>query len=106
MMTRNERLQLLEKMALEHTQAEIARKIGYSPGTICLILSGKYNGSPDVVLQRVEEVFGNTTIDCPVLGIITLGKCSDKRKQPFAATNPRRVELFCACKECQGRGKP
>lgn len=105
MMTRMERLQLLEKMSLEHTQAEIARRIGYSTGTISLILSGKYNGCPDAVLQRVEEVFGSTIIDCPVLGIITLGKCAEKRKLPFAATNPRRVALHCACKECGEKGK-
>lgn len=104
MMTRSERMQLLEKMCLEHTQAEVARRIGYRDSTVSQIVNGKYQGSPDVVLQRVEEVFGNTTVNCPVLGIIALGKCADKRKLPFAATNPRRVELFCACKECGGRG--
>lgn len=104
-MTRSERLQLLETMCVEHTQAAVAIRIGYSPGTVCLILSGKYNGCPDAVLQRVEEVFGSTTVNCPVLGIITLGKCADKRKLPFAATNPRRVTLHCACIECGGKGK-
>ncbi len=105
MMTRNERLKLLEKMSIKYTQGEVARRIGYTPGAVCMILSGKYQGCPDAVLQKVEEVFGNTTVDCPVLGIITLGKCAEKRKLPFAATNPRRVTLHCACIECGGRGK-
>jgi transcriptional regulator with XRE-family HTH domain len=105
MMTRGERMQLLEKVCQEHSQAEVARRIGYRDSTISQILNDKYHGSPDIVLQRVEEVFGDTMIDCPVLGIITLGKCAEKRKLPFAATNPRRVELYCACKECGGRGR-
>ena len=105
MMTRAERLQLLEKMSLKHTQAEIARRIGYSTGAISLILSGNY-ANPDMILQRVEEVFGSTTVDCPVLGLITLGKCAEKRKLPFASTNPRRVALHCACLECAGKVKP
>ena len=105
MMTRSERMHLLKKACLNHTQAEVARRIGYTNSTVSQIMSGIYKGSPDIVLQRVEEVFGSTTIDCPVLGVISLSKCADKRKLPFAATSPRRVELYCACRECQGRGK-
>jgi hypothetical protein len=104
MMTREERLQLLAEMCLKHGKAEVARRIGKSVIAISLILAGTYQATPDRILQRVEEVFGTTTVACPVMGNILLKVCAEKRSLPFAATNPRRVQLYCACKKCKERG--
>jgi transcriptional regulator with XRE-family HTH domain len=104
MMTREERLQLLADMCRKHGQAEVARRIGKSDSAVSQILSGSYQANPDGILQRVEEVFGTTVVACPVLGNILLGVCAEKRKLPFAATNPRRVQLYAACQNCKERG--
>jgi transcriptional regulator with XRE-family HTH domain len=94
-------MQLLRDTCARLTQAEVARRIKYKDSTVSQILSGTYGGSPDIVLQRVEEVFGSTTVLCPVLGEISLGKCADNRKRPLIATSPLNVQLWRACKECK-----
>lgn len=102
-MTQPDRMELLRRMVAEHGQAEVSRRINKSDSAVCQVLSGKYLGSTDNILQRVEEVFGQTTVTCPILGEITLGKCAEHRKRPFAATNPLRVALFRACAKCGGK---
>ena len=106
-MTAIDRLDLLRRTAAEIGQGETARRLGCSGSAISQILSGSYKASPDAILQKVEETFGATMTDCPVLGKISLGRCAQERKKPFAATNPVRVRLYRACKECdqnpQGR---
>jgi transcriptional regulator with XRE-family HTH domain len=84
-------------------QAEVARRLGYSPSAINQVIHGNYKGDATAILTKVEEIFGKTTIICPILGEITLGKCADNRKRPFAATNPIRVRLYRACKTCGGK---
>ncbi|AJF08098.1 hypothetical protein GSUB_16210 [Geoalkalibacter subterraneus] len=85
-------------------QSRVAEELGYSSAAISQALSGKYRGNLNNLLTRVEEVYGNSTVDCPGLGeTITLGKCSQWRKKPFAATNPLRVHMYRACRNCNRR---
>jgi len=102
-MTQPDRMELLRRVVAEHGQAEVARRIGKSDSAVCQVLSGKYQGSTENILQRVEEVFGQSTVVCPIVGEISLGKCAENRKRPFAATNPTRVALFRACPKCGGK---
>ncbi|MBT0666377.1 helix-turn-helix transcriptional regulator [Geobacter pelophilus] len=99
-MTRPDRMDLLKRMVAQHGQANVARRIGKSAAAICQILSGDYKASPDAILDLVEEAFGQTTVHCPLLGEIPLKKCSDNRNRPLIATNPLRVKIWRACKEC------
>lgn len=102
-MTHPDLMELLRQKCGELGQAEVARRLDKSDSAISQVLSGKYQGSPENILQRVEEVFGGTTVDCPILGQISLSKCAEHRRRPFAATNPTRVALYRACKGCDRR---
>ncbi|NMC73982.1 MAG: helix-turn-helix transcriptional regulator [Geobacteraceae bacterium] len=102
-MTTTDRMRLLREKCAELGQAEAARRLGYSPSAINQALKGGYQGSLDNLLTRVEEVFGSTTVMCPILGEIPLGKCADIRRRPFAATNPLRVQLYRQCRKCGGK---
>ncbi len=102
-MTQRDRMDLLRAKCEETTQAAVARQLEYSASTINQALKGSYQGDLTNLLARVEEVFGKSTVICPVLGQITLGKCAEHRRRPFAATNPLRVQLYRACQTCGGK---
>lgn len=93
-------LELLRRQCEEMGQSAVARQLDYSASAISQILGGKYKGNLKAVLNRVEEVFGQTMIKCPLLGNISLGDCSFNRRRPFAATNPMRVKLYRECQVC------
>ena len=106
-MNDEQRMELLRGKCLEFGQGAVARRLGYSPAAVSQVLGGKYKGTLNVFLKRVEEVFGQTMVDCPVMGEITLGKCAETRKRRFASTNPLRVRLFRECQVCrQWTGQP
>ena len=102
-MTQTDLLALLKKKVAELGQAPVARALGYSPSALSQVLSGKYQGDMANMLTRVDEVYGGSTVNCPVLGEIALGKCAEHRKRPFAATNPVRVRLHSTCPTCKHR---
>jgi len=96
----NDRLALLRRVCAETSQAEVARRIGYSSSAVCQVLSGDYP-KPGNLLTKVEEIYGSGTVDCPGLGEqITLSQCAAFRKRPFAAINPEWVRMNKACRAC------
>lgn len=101
-MTPEEKLDLLKRAVEEEgSQTRVARKISYSTSAVNLALKGKYGAGLDRLLARVVEVYGSETLICPVLGKISLGRCAEERQRPFSASNPMRVRLFRACKQCE-----
>ncbi|MDH3976443.1 MAG: helix-turn-helix domain-containing protein [Deltaproteobacteria bacterium] len=94
-------LELLNKAVNASSQAEVSRKLGVSSTTISLVLKGKYGASTDAIEKKVREVYGNESVDCPVMGEIALALCAEKRRLPFSASSPLRVRLFKACKVCE-----
>ena len=106
-MTMEDKLALLKKQVELSTQSAVAARLGYSPTTISQVLSGVYGGGTENVLNRVEEVYGTSTVQCPGLNQeITLGTCAAWRRKSktFAATNPTRVRMYRACKNCPHNG--
>lgn len=83
-----------------HTQADIARRIGVSDGTISNALAGRYIGNVDALAERIRGEVLNQTVRCPILGEITSRICQDERKKPFHTANPMRVRIWRACKVC------
>ena len=100
-MTEHDAMTLLRQKAEDLGQAEVSRLLGYSKSTVNQVLHGVYKGGLNAVLIRVEEVFGSSTVECPVLGEIRLGVCAGHRNAPFAATNPMRVRLWQECRRCR-----
>ena len=100
-MTQPDQMDLLRRMVTQHGQANVARRIKKSAAAVCSVLSGNYQGKPDNILRLIEEAYGSTTVICPLLGEITLGKCAANRALPHIIVNPARVELWTACRECE-----
>ena len=95
-----DRMRLLIEAARAHGQAAVARATGYSYSAVSQALSGKYRGSIDRLLQRVMEVYGKGTVQCPVMGEISIQRCAAEKRKPFAASSPQRVRLYKACRHC------
>jgi predicted transcriptional regulator len=53
----DERMKLLHDAVGRHGQAAAARAMGYSPSAVNQALHGKYGGSLDNLLDRVEEIY-------------------------------------------------
>jgi transcriptional regulator with XRE-family HTH domain len=103
-MTQTDLMTLLNQKIDETSQANVARLLNISDSALSQLRSGSYKASPDAILQRVREVFGDETVHCPILKEISLRRCAEKRKLPFAATNPQRVALYRACQTCPQNG--
>ena len=102
-MTQPDLLLLLKEKCDESTQSAVAKKLRYSPSAINQALKGSYQGDLTNLLTRVEEVYGSTTVNCPLQGEITLGRCAANRALPFITVNPARVELWSACRACEDK---
>lgn len=103
-MTQSDRMELLRQAVAVHGQTAVAKRIGKSNSAISQVLSGKYAGSPDIILELVEAEFGASTVDCPELGQIPLCICIEERDKPFKATSSQRVRLYRACQGCPNKG--
>ena len=99
-MTDQERMELLRNKCGEFSQAIVALKIDYSKSAVNQALAGKYKGSLNNLLKRVEEVFSQTTVECPVMGGIFLKQCAENRRDELRVTNPLRVKLYRECPSC------
>jgi hypothetical protein len=101
-----ENMALLRKAVESDGQAAVARKLGYSPSAVNQALKGTYGGSLDNLMRRVAETYGHGTVQCPVMGEISLRRCAEERRKPFGATSPQRVKLYVACRRCMKTGGP
>ncbi|MEW6490805.1 MAG: transcriptional regulator [Thermodesulfobacteriota bacterium] len=99
-MTAEDRWTLFRTAVERDGQGAVAEALGYSRSTISECYGGTYKGDPGRVLRRAEEVYSAATVACPVLGEVRVGECAEHRRRPFAATNPMRVALYRACREC------
>lgn len=104
-MTQVDLMKLLEEQIAESSQAKVAAALGVSSSALSQLRGGTYKASPDAILQRVREVYGGISVDCPVLGGIPLATCSEERRKPFAATSHQRVALYRACQTCRHNDK-
>lgn len=100
-MTATDHMQLLKQAVAQYGQTTVARALGYSVSAVNQVLRGKYKGGLQNVLNRVNDVYGTGTIECPVMGTITIQRCAAERNKPFAVTSPQRVRLYKACRTCQ-----
>ena len=100
-MTNDDKLALLREAVADHgSQTRVGRMLGYSASTISQVLSGTYYGKLDAFLTRVEEVFGRSQVECPILGTIGYPQCVEERRRPFCTANPHRVRMFQSCRGC------
>ena len=103
-MTQNDQLESARRICAQHGQSTVARLIGKSPAAVSQVLSGKYLGSGEAILELIEAAYGSSTVDCPVMGETTpLAECLEARarvNRPFIATSSQSARLYRACRDC------
>lgn len=93
-------LAALQLACKQSNQADVARRMKVSDGTISNALRGRYIGNVDRLAERIRGELLNSEVQCPVLGSINARVCQDEREKPFAAISSHRVRLFRACRTC------
>ena len=75
----------------------VADMMETSRAAVSQLVNGKYPGNLDRMRARVEGVFFNRTVECPVAGEIPAQQCfSNQRKKP--GSNPMNLRFFKACR--------
>jgi hypothetical protein len=97
-------MKLLKEKIAESSQSKVAAALGYSSAAISNLVNGKYGANGDTILQRVRELYGGESVDCPELGEITLGECSGHKKRT-PTTDSYYARMYRACQKCE-RSKP
>jgi len=93
-------MELLRETVKATNQKVVAAKIGYSPATLSQVLSGTYKGDMSRVQAAIEGALMQHTVDCPVLGSIERQVCIKHQRTELIATNPLRVRIWRACRNC------
>lgn len=96
-----EPMEILRRAVERDGQSSVARQIGWSATVVNRVLSGKYPGDVAAVLDAVVVNYGAERVECPVLGSLSRKECHEHRTRPFAATNPKRVRIWKACRSCE-----
>lgn len=93
-------LDLLKRACDKSSQASVAKKIGYSPAVVNLVLKGTYTGDMEKVRRMIRMRLGTNHVECPVLGQIDTAECTEHQTRPFSMSNSHRVRMFKACQTC------
>lgn len=100
-------LEALRVACERSSQAEMAERLGVSTTMVSQALSGRYPASLRNLEQRVRGELLARTVECPALGEISLRRCQDEQRRPFAATSHLRVRTYLACRKCEhARSRP
>lgn len=90
---------LLRQRVDESSQAAVARDLGFSKATICLVLKGTYAASTKHLAEAVLARYGQ--IDCPHLKRpITPDECLGYATAPMSTSNPHALDHWAACQAC------
>lgn len=75
-----------------------ANQIGISRSAVSTLLANKY---PANTAEKERQILAfNHGKQCPVLGQISSSECQTNRQLPFLGTNPQRIALYRACRQC------
>jgi transcriptional regulator with XRE-family HTH domain len=94
---------VLREQCKRTSQAEVAKRLGYSAAVVNQVLKGTYKGDVNRVQQAVEGALMGMTVDCPVIGELARNRCLEYQRREFASTNPTRVTLSRTCPTCPNR---
>lgn len=100
----NDWLSVLKDECDRLSQAAVARRLGVSGALVNQVLKGTYKGNVSRIEELVRGTFMQETVFCPVMGEVSKRRCLDEQVRPFAPTNPQRVQVYRACKDCNHKG--
>lgn len=80
------------------SQRATAERLGVSPSMINQVLNGAYKADTKRLEALVRGELMAWSVECPVVGEITMRQCQDYQRQPLVVVNPQRVDLYRACR--------
>ncbi len=97
--------ELLNSKVEKLGRRQVENDTGMSRTTLSQVLNNKYPGNMANIEKAVITAYANLNVVCPVLGEIPVKRCLNEQVKPFSASNPQRVKLFRACRDCPHRSK-
>ena len=92
-------MEILKAAIAADGQNKTAVRLGYSPTTISLVMSGRYLGKTDKVAARVINVLAK--VHCPYLDQqIDMSICTDTAQGQVPTHNPSKMQHWRACQTC------
>lgn len=91
-------LEALQTACDESGQAAVGRQLNYSKTAVSQVLNSKYPGNLPRFKERVEAMLMKRSVECPLLGDISLSVCMEHQKRKLSVTNPMRVQMYRACR--------
>lgn len=92
-------MEILKANIAAEGQNKTALKLGYSPTTISLVMSGRYLGKTDKVAERVIKILA--TVHCPYLNQqLDMQVCTDTAQGQIPSQNPIKMDHWRACQNC------
>lgn len=82
----------------EGTKAAAASRLGINRASVSTLLANKYPACTNKMEKTIMA--WSSLVQCPVLGPITGEECQTEREKPFVGSNPRRIQLYRACRSC------
>lgn len=90
-------LEVLRREVERQGLGPVSEMMGTSRASVSQLVNDKYPGKLDNMKRRVEGVFFNRTVQCPVAGEIPAQQCfGNQRKKP--GSNPMNLRFFKACR--------
>lgn len=92
-------LEVLRAEVAKSSIAKVAKKLGYSPAVVSLVLAEKYQGNTDNVMQQVVNMY--MVIQCPYLETqIILNDCRTFALGRAPTHSPHKMQHWRACRRC------
>lgn len=90
-------LEMLRREVAKHGLGKVAEMMETSRTSVSQLVNDKYPGNLDNMRRRVEGVFFNRTVQCPVAGEIPAQQCfTNQKRKP--GSNPMNLRFFKACR--------
>lgn len=81
------------------TQAIVAGKLGISEATVSQVLSGTYKASTMRIERRIRGEFIGETVDCPVMGNVSMHLCQDMQERKDTGSSDQwTMQCYGACR--------
>lgn len=75
-----------------------ADQIGINRASVSTLLANKYPANTKAM--EVKIMAFATGKQCPILDLISAEECQKNREAEFISSNPQRVALYRACRQC------
>lgn len=80
------------------SNAAAARRLGINRASVSTLLANRYPAGT-AKMEKIIMAWA-ATVHCPIMGSISADECHTERSKPFIASNPSRIRLYRACRQC------